>query len=152
MLDASPTISNLEFNRICTPISKLLVMIEKNSSSMYREYHKFYAVHVYLRSIRISLVQTTETSFLVKFIEFEPKDRWFPTILCNSCQVVRVLSTTSSSCRLLINYFFKLFAFLIVDGALFQILAAFLDKLSSAEVDLASQFQILLLEFLSYYT
>ena len=35
-----------------------LVLIEKNSSSMHREYHDFYAVHVYLRSIRISLQQT----------------------------------------------------------------------------------------------
>ena len=33
-----------------------IVMIEKNSSSMHREYHEFYAVHVYLQSIRISLV------------------------------------------------------------------------------------------------
>ena len=33
-----------------------LVMIEKNSSSMHREYHEFYAVHVYLQSIRISLL------------------------------------------------------------------------------------------------
>ena len=34
----------------------IIVMIEKNSSSMHREYHEFYAVHVYLWSIRISLV------------------------------------------------------------------------------------------------
>ena len=39
-------------------LSIKLVMIEKNSSSMHREYHKFYAVHVYLQSIRISLLCT----------------------------------------------------------------------------------------------
>ena len=32
-------------------------MIDKNPSSMHREYHEFYAVHVYLRSIRISLLE-----------------------------------------------------------------------------------------------
>ena len=37
-------------------LSIKLVMIEENSSSMHREYHEFYAVHVYLRSIRISLL------------------------------------------------------------------------------------------------
>ena len=35
-----------------------LVMIENNSSTTHREYHEFYAVHVYLRSIRLSLLQT----------------------------------------------------------------------------------------------
>ena len=39
-------------------LSIKLVMIEKNSSSMHREYHKFYAVHVYLRSICINLLLT----------------------------------------------------------------------------------------------
>ena len=37
-------------------LSIKLVMIDNNSSSMHREYYKFYAVHVYLRSIRISLI------------------------------------------------------------------------------------------------
>ena len=34
-----------------------LGMIDNNPSSMHREYHEFYAVHVYLQSIRISLMQ-----------------------------------------------------------------------------------------------
>ena len=42
--------SRMDFNL------QILVMIHKNPSSMHREYHEFYAVHVYLRSIRISLV------------------------------------------------------------------------------------------------
>ena len=42
--------SRMDFNR------QILVIIDNNPSSMHREYHKFYAVHVYLRSIRISLV------------------------------------------------------------------------------------------------
>ena len=40
-----------------TNLSIKLVMIEKNSRSMHREYHEFYAVHIYLRSILISLVE-----------------------------------------------------------------------------------------------
>ena len=59
MLDASPPISNLDFNLIYDQkltimkpsrmsfLSIKLVMIEKNSSSMHREYYKFYAVHVF---------------------------------------------------------------------------------------------------------
>ena len=39
-----------------TNLSIKLGMIDKNPSSMHREYNEFYAVHVYLRSIRISLV------------------------------------------------------------------------------------------------
>ena len=35
-----------------------LLMIEENLSLMHREYHKFYAVHVYLQSICISLMGT----------------------------------------------------------------------------------------------
>ena len=33
----------------------ILVMIDNNPSSMHREYNEFYAVHVYLQSIRIIL-------------------------------------------------------------------------------------------------
>ena len=43
--------SRMDFNR------QILEMIDKNPSSMHREYHEFYAVHVYLRSIRISLLE-----------------------------------------------------------------------------------------------
>ena len=39
-----------------TFLSIKLIMIENNSSSMHREYHKFYAFHVYLRSIHISFL------------------------------------------------------------------------------------------------
>ena len=38
-----------------TNLSIRLGMIDNNPSSMHREYQEFYAVHVYLRSIRISL-------------------------------------------------------------------------------------------------
>ena len=38
-------------------LSIKLGIIDNNPSLMHREYHEFYAVHVYLRSIRISLVQ-----------------------------------------------------------------------------------------------
>ena len=41
-----------------TNLSIKLGMIDNNPSSMHREYHEFYAVRVYLRSIRISLVHT----------------------------------------------------------------------------------------------
>ena len=48
---------------LTSPISddywQKLVMIDKNPSSMHREYYEFYAVHVYLRSICISLVSTS---------------------------------------------------------------------------------------------
>ena len=50
MLDASSPTSNHEFNR------QILGIIDNNPSSMHREYNEFYAVRVYLRSIRISLV------------------------------------------------------------------------------------------------
>ena len=46
-----------------TNLSIKLVMIENNSSSMHREYHKFYAVHVYLQSIRLSLVQSNQLHY-----------------------------------------------------------------------------------------
>ena len=39
-------------------LSIKLVMIKNNSSSMHREYHEFYAIHVYLQSICISLMET----------------------------------------------------------------------------------------------
>ena len=45
--------SRMDFNR------QILVIIDNNPSSMHREYNEFYAVHVYLRSIRISLVSST---------------------------------------------------------------------------------------------
>ena len=48
-----------------TNLSIKIVMIEKKSSSMHREYHKFYAFHVYLRSIRLSLLYTPTPSSLV---------------------------------------------------------------------------------------
>ena len=35
-----------------------LVIIDNNLCLMHRDYQYFYAVHVYLRSIRISLVET----------------------------------------------------------------------------------------------
>ena len=41
--------SRMDFNQ------QILVMIDNNPSSMHREYNDFYAVHVYLRSMRISL-------------------------------------------------------------------------------------------------
>ena len=44
------TQSRIHFNR------QKLGMIDNNPSSMHREYNEFYAVRVYLRSIRISLV------------------------------------------------------------------------------------------------
>ena len=37
----------------------ILGIIDNNPSSMHREYSEFYAVHVYLRSIRISLLGTS---------------------------------------------------------------------------------------------
>ena len=43
-------------NRECYFCRLILVKIDNNSCSMHREYHEFYAVHVYLRSICISLV------------------------------------------------------------------------------------------------
>ena len=49
-------------------LSIKLVIIENNSSSMHREYHDFYAVHVYLRSIRISLVDTTNIDVNIGFL------------------------------------------------------------------------------------
>ena len=39
-------------------LSIILVIIVNNLSSMHRECHDFYAVRVYLRSYRISLVRT----------------------------------------------------------------------------------------------
>ena len=45
-------------------------MIEKNSSLMHRESHKFYAVHVYLQSIRISLMWTTWSYRQFKLFHF----------------------------------------------------------------------------------
>ena len=36
-------------------VHPIVIIIDNNSWSMHRDYHKFYAVHVYLRSIRISL-------------------------------------------------------------------------------------------------
>ena len=39
-------------------LSIKLLIIDNNSCSMHCDYHDFYAVHVYLRSIRISLQQT----------------------------------------------------------------------------------------------
>ena len=42
-------------------LSIKLVIIENNSSLMHRKYHDFYAVHVYLQSIRISLLHTLLT-------------------------------------------------------------------------------------------
>ena len=82
MLDASTSIYNLEYNRICTPSSKFstflqllfvneckkilqilnllinLVIIFNNSCSIHRKCQDFYGVHVYLRSNRISLLPT----------------------------------------------------------------------------------------------
>ena len=49
--------SRMDFNR------QILVMIDKNPSSMHREYHEFYAVHAYLRSIRISLIGSETVKF-----------------------------------------------------------------------------------------
>ena len=46
-------------------LSIKLEMIDNYPSSMHREYLEFYAVRVYLRSIRISLVPTTEVTSLV---------------------------------------------------------------------------------------
>ena len=42
--------SRMDFNQ------QILGIIDNNPSSMHREYNEFYAVRVYLRSIRISLV------------------------------------------------------------------------------------------------
>ena len=40
---------------------------------MHREYNEFYAVHVYLRSIRISLVHTVETKAPKWLLTIAPK-------------------------------------------------------------------------------
>ena len=42
-------------------------IIDNNWCSMHREYHEFYAVHVYLRSIRISLLSTPGIQILLPF-------------------------------------------------------------------------------------
>ena len=51
------TQSRMDFKR------QILGMIDNNLSSMHGEYHEFYAVCVYLQSIRISLVRTTQILF-----------------------------------------------------------------------------------------
>ena len=50
-------------------LSIKLVMIENNSSSMHREYYKFYAVHVYLQSIRISLAWLNVVAIAHLFVQ-----------------------------------------------------------------------------------
>ena len=48
-----------------------IVMIEKNSSSMHREYHEFYAVHVYLQSIHISLLSNSSKKWVSTRVVFD---------------------------------------------------------------------------------
>ena len=45
----------------------ILGMIDNNPSSMHCEYHEFYAVRVYLRSIRISFLSTNTFFYLAKW-------------------------------------------------------------------------------------
>ena len=61
--------SRMDINR------QILVMIDQNPSSMHREYNKFYAVHVYLRSIRISLVGSVPLRVILPKYSSSPKKK-----------------------------------------------------------------------------
>ena len=74
--------SRMDFNQ------QILGMIDNNPSSMHREYHEFYAVHVYLRSIRISLIGSL---FSLCALRGEPLVRMMKKILFYSCTSMRSL-------------------------------------------------------------
>ena len=71
-------------------LSITLEIIGNYSCMMHREYHDFYGVHVYLRSIRISLLWATDANLHALM----SKTKTYPNI---GCAFTEVLPSSSKS-------------------------------------------------------